>query len=354
MGITVLPPCINRSGADFTVEAVPDGQGGTTEAIRYALAAVKKVGFAAMEALVVARDGRPFADAADLAARVDPRQLNKLALENLVRAGALDAVDRNRARLCAAADLVLKRAQSAFEERETGQTGLFGQSQHGESRPETLHLPDLPEWPEMDRLAYEADAVGFYLSAHPLDSYRPALKRLGAVPSADIEARARAGGGRVKLAGVVGDVKLRNTSKGTRMAWVRLSDQSGSYEVTFFQEALSRAGDLLRAGAALLVEAELRADGEGVRVTANGVEALDAAASRGAGALRVWLERVETVPGIRAVLDEVGRGRGKVVLMPLLGAGAPVEVELPGAWQVGPRLAQALKALPGVQRVEEG
>jgi len=346
MGITVLPPCINRSGADFTVEALPDGR----EAIRYALAAVKKVGFAAMEGLVAARNGRPFADAADLAARVDPRQLNKLALENLVRAGALDAVDRNRARLCAAADMVLKRAQSIFEERETGQTGLFGEK----SRPETLHLADMPEWPEMDRLAYEADAVGFYLSAHPLDSYRPALKRLGALPSADIEARARAGVGRVRLAGIVGDVKLRNTSKGTRMAWVRLSDQSGSYEVTFFQEALSRAGDLLRAGAALLVEAELRADAEGVRVTANGVEALDAAAARGAGALRVWLERVEVVPGIRGVLEEVGRGRGKVVLMPLLGAGAVIEVELPGAWQVGPRLAQALKALPGVQRVEEG
>jgi len=346
MGIAVLPPCINQSGADFTVEALPDGR----EAIRYALAAVKKVGFAAMEGLVAARDGRPFADAADLAARVDPRQLNKLALENLVRAGALDAVDKNRARLCAAADMVLKRAQSIFEERETGQTGLFGEK----SRPETLHLAEMPEWPEMDRLAYEADAVGFYLSAHPLDSYRPALKRLGALPSADIEARARAGVGRVRLAGIVGDVKLRNTSKGTRMAWVRLSDQSGSYEVTFFQEALSRAGDLLRAGAALLVEAELRADAEGVRVTANGAEALDAAAARGAGALRVWLERVEAVPGIAAVLDEVGRGRGKVVLMPLLGAEAPVEVELPGAWQVGPRLAQALKALPGVQRVEEG
>jgi DNA polymerase-3 subunit alpha len=345
-GIPVLPPCINRSAADFTVEAMPDGR----QAIRYALAAVKKVGFAAMEALVAARDGQPFRDAADLAARADPRQLNKLALENLVRAGALDAVDRNRARLCASADLVLKRAQGAFEERATGQSGLFG----GAKRPEPLRLPDVPEWPEMDRLTYEADAIGFFLSAHPLDSYRPALKRLGVVPSRDIEARARAGGGRVKLAGIVGDVKLRNTSKGTRMAWVRLSDQAGSYEVTFFQEALTRAGDMLKAGAALLVDADLRADGEGVRVTANSVEALDAAAGRGAGGLRVWLERADAVPGIRDILGREGRGRGKVTLLPVLGAGGPVAVELPGAWQVGPRLAQALKALPGVQRVEEG
>ena len=346
MGIPVLPPCVNRSGADFAAETMPDGTG----AIRYALAAVKKVGSAAMESLVAARDGRPFADAADLAARADPRQLNKLALENLVRAGAFDMVEPNRARLCAAADLVLKRAQSAYEERETGQNGLFG----SKSTPEKLRLPEVPEWAEMDRLAYEADAVGFYLSAHPLDSYRPALKRLGAVPSRDIEARARAGAGRVRLAGVVGDVKLRTTSKGTRMAWVRLSDQAGSFEVTFFQEALSRAGDLLRAGAALLVGAELRVDGEGVRVTANEAEALDTAAGRGAGGLRVWLERVEAVPGIRDVLGREGRGRGKVTLLPLLGAGAPVAVELPGAWHVGPRLAQALKALPGVQRVEEG
>ena len=347
MGIRVLPPCVNKSGADFTVERSEEDGG---EAIRYALAAVKRVGFDAMESLVASRGGRPFRDAADLAARCDPRQLNKLALENLVRAGALDQVEKGRARLCAAADLILKRAQGAFDERETGQSGLFG----AKGRPEPLRLPEVADWPEMDRLAYEADAVGFYLSAHPLDSYGPALKRLGAVPSRDIEARARAGAGRVRLAGIVGDVKLRTTSKGTRMAWVRLSDQAGSYEVTFFQEALSRAGDLLRAGAALLIGAELRVEGEGVRVTANEVEALDAAAGRGAGGLRVWLEQVEAVPGISDVLRREGRGKGKVTLVPLLGAGAPVAVELPGAWQVGPRLAQALMALPGVQRVEEG
>ena len=111
---------------------------------------------------------------------------------------------------------------------------------------------------------------------------------------------------------------------------------------------------MLRAGVALLIGAELRVEGEGVRVTASEVEALDAAAGRGAGGLRVWLERVEAVPGIRDVLGREGRGKGKVTLVPLLGAGAPVAVELPGAWQVGPRLVQALTALPGVRRVEEG
>ena len=107
-GIRILPPDINRSGADFTVERTDDG----SLAIRYALAAVKKVGFAAMQALTEARGDTPFADLADFAARVDPRQLNRMQLENLVRAGAFDALEPNRARHFAAAEAILRRAQA--------------------------------------------------------------------------------------------------------------------------------------------------------------------------------------------------------------------------------------------------
>ena len=121
-GIRILPPDINRSGADFTVERDDDGR----LAIRYALAAVKKVGFAAMQALIEARGDTPFADLADFAARVDPRQLNRMQLENLIRAGAFDTLEPNRARLFAAAEAILRRAQATAEEKESGQIALFG------------------------------------------------------------------------------------------------------------------------------------------------------------------------------------------------------------------------------------
>ena len=187
LGIPVLAPDINRSGADFSVERREDGRLG----IRYALAAVKKVGFAAMEALVAARGDRPFVDLAEFAARVDPRQLNKMQLENLVRAGAFDTIDPNRARLFGGAETILRRAQATAAEADSGQIGLFG----GAGQPEPLRLPEVQDWPSLERLGYEAEAVGFHLTAHPLDAYRQALRRLRAVPIAQLEARAQIGRG---------------------------------------------------------------------------------------------------------------------------------------------------------------
>ena len=197
LGIPILPPDINRSGAEFRVEATPEGK----EAIRFALAAVKRVGEAAMRDLVAARDASgPFASLADLAARVDPKLLNKMQIENLARAGAFECLEKNRARVMAGAETILRRAQADAEERGSGQIGLFGaESQQAEP----LRLPDVPDWPLFDRLAHEAEAVGFHLSAHPLDTYRKALQRLGVTTSAHIADRARAGSARLKLAGTV-------------------------------------------------------------------------------------------------------------------------------------------------------
>jgi DNA polymerase-3 subunit alpha len=345
MGIPVLPPDINRSGADFTLER--DGAGRL--AIRYALAAVKKVGQAAMEALERTRGAVPFADIADFAARVDPKQLNKMQIENLVRAGAFDSLDTNRARLFAGAETILRRAQATAEEKTSGQAGLFGGVE-----PEKLRLPDIADWEQMDRLGHESDAIGFHLTAHPLDAYAQVLKRLGVVISNKLEERAQLGAARVKLAGSVINIKERITRTGSRMAWVRLSDGGGSYEVTFFSETLSRGRDLLVAGSSVLITADLKLEGEALRITAQEVEPLDQAAIRAGAGIRIWLQQTEAVAHIRALLDREGKGRGRVVLIPRLDATQNVEITLPGGFNVSPRLAQALKIMPGVERVEEG
>jgi DNA polymerase-3 subunit alpha len=345
MGIRVLPPDINRSNADFTLER--DGAGQLC--IRYALAAVKKVGLAAMQAVEAARDGRPFADIAEFAARIDPRHLNRMQLENLVRAGAFDELEPNRARLFGAVETVLRRAQATAEERGSGQIGLFG----GAGRPEALRLGDGPDWPEMDRLAFEAEAIGFHLTAHPLDAYAQVLRRLGVVASNQLDARAQRGPDRVRLAGSVVATKERITRTGSRMAWVRLSDGGGSFEVTFFSEVLGRARDLLTAGSPIVVTADIRLEGETLRITATEVASLDQAAGQIGAGLRVWLKATEAVPHIRTLLDREGRGRGRVVLMPRLDAQQEVAILLPGGFNVTPRLAQALKALPGVEQVED-
>ncbi|MBB2168727.1 DNA polymerase III subunit alpha [Gluconacetobacter aggeris] len=349
LGIPVLPPDINASGPDFTVERLADGRLG----IRYALAAVKKVGFSAMEALVASRGGRPFADLADMAARVDPRQLNKMQIENLAKAGAFDTITPNRHLVAAAAETVLRRANAQAEEAASGQIGLFGGG-GAAAAPEPLRLPDVTDWPEFERLGMEAEAIGFHLTAHPLDSYGPLLRRLGAVRATGLEAAAQAGLARVKIAGCVVDRKERPTRTGSKMAWVRLSDSSGGCEVTLFSEVLSRTREILTAGSAILVTADLRLDGEALRITASDVVSLEQAAADAAAELRIWFDREEAVPPIHDILSDSRGGRGKVVLLPSVAETRDVEVTLRGAYRVTPRMAQAIRAVAGVARVEQG
>jgi DNA polymerase-3 subunit alpha len=361
LGIPVLPPDVNRSGADFTLEDTPDGH----IAIRYALAAVKKVGLAAMRALVVARGGRPFADLTDFACRVDPAHLNRMQIENLARAGAFDCLlpEQNRRRAFEAAEALLRRAAAALRERESGQQALFApprpsatQAANGaalERALDELGVAAQPDWEPLDRLAAEAEAVGFHLSAHPLAPWQTALRRLGVVASNAIAAAAAAGAARLRLAGTVVGIKERATRNGSRMAWVRLSDPAGSFEITCFSEVLARSRELLVPGTALLVAADVRLEGEVQRITAQELTPLDAAAARAGTGLRVWLDEVAAVEPIRALLNRAGSGRGRVVLVGRLGPEQEAEVALPGGFAVSPRLVLGLRRLVGVQRVED-
>ncbi len=343
LGIKVLPPDINRSGAEFVIE---DGQ------IRFALAAIKRVGLQAMRDLVAARDeGGPFASLADFAGRVDPKLLNKMQLENLAKAGAFDSLEGNRAKLVLGAETVLRRAQASAEDRGSSQIGLFGEVEQG---PALLRLPETPEWPTLDKLGFEAEAIGFHLSAHPLDEYRGALRRLGVTLSARIADTVRQGGAaRLKLAGTVTGRKERNTRTGSRMAWVNLSDQAGGYEVTFFSEVLSRCRDMLEEGSAVLVTADARLENDALRLTASDCEALDKAAAGAGQGMRIFVDAATALPDIRALLEREGRGKGSVAIVPQIGPGQEVEVALPERWNVGPRLMQAMKVLKGVTQVEE-
>jgi DNA polymerase-3 subunit alpha len=344
--IVILPPDINLSGADFTVERTAQGL-----AIRYALAAVKKVGFAAMHALTEARGDRHFTDLADLAARVDPRQLNRMQLENLIRAGAFDALGSNRASMFEAVEAILRRAQAIATEKASGQIALFGGISGSSSEP--LRLPDIPDWSPTERLNFEAEAIGFHLTAHPLDAYTKALRRLGTTTCARIEASLQSGITRVRLAGTVAAQKERVTRNGNRMAWVRITDASGSCEVTVFAEVLARARDLLGNGLNVLITADLRQDGEAMRITAQDVALLDQAAANAGSAMRIWLHETASVGHIRDLLAREGHGKGRVILVPRLGTTQSVEIALPGGFNVTPRLAQAMKALQGVEQVEE-
>jgi DNA polymerase-3 subunit alpha len=343
MGIAVLPPDVNFSLADFSVEKTVDGN----LAIRYALGAVKRVGAAAMETIVAARREQIFVDLADFSSRIDAKVISRGQIETLAKAGAFDSVLANRAQVFALAETIVRRAQSQAEERESGQIGLFGGG-----KPEAIKMPALPDWPQNDKLTFEAEAIGFHISAHPLDMYAAALKRLGVVASSAIERWAQ-GGARVKLAGTVTAKKERMTRTGSRMMWVTLSDMHGSYEVTLFSEVLGRCREMLSEGAALLVNADVKIENEAMRITAQDISLLDDAAAKAGAGLRIWLDRTEALPHIRALLDREGKGRGRVTLVPKMGTARSIDVVLPGNFNVSTRLAQAMKMVPGVELVED-
>ncbi|MBS1063140.1 DNA polymerase III subunit alpha [Gluconobacter wancherniae] len=345
MKIAVLPVDINRSVADFSIEKMEDGKLG----IRYALSAVKRVGAAAMDALVAARGKTPFVDLTDFSERCDPKQLNKIQIESLAKAGAFDSLLKDRHTVFASAEIILRRAQARAQEQQMGQSGLFG---GGNCEREILRLNEGRPWPDFERLSLEAGAIGFHMSAHPLDAYRNVLRRLGVTPSHSLENAAKTGSTRVKIAGCVVDKKERPTRTGKKMAWVNLTDAGGGCEVTLFAETLVTCRDLLVAGQAILVNAELKLDGDALRITAQSVMDLEKAAAAERAEMRISLEKPDALESIREILDEMQGGCGRVVLLPALEETRDVEITLPGFYRVTPRLGERLSTIRGVEKIE--
>ena len=344
LGVKVESPSVNRSGVDFEVE-------GST--IHYALAALKGVGRQAVEAIVEARGERPFADLSDFAARINPRAVNKRVLESLAAAGAFDALEGNRARVFAAVDAVLATAQRAYDDVAVGQSELFG----GGAAGQPLALGHVEPWLPAERLQKEFDAIGFFLSGHPLDDYAAALKRMRVQSWAEFARAVRAGASAGRVAGTVVARIERRTRTGSKMGIIELSDPTGHYEAVVFFEGLAQFRDLLEPGAAVLLTLSAELQGDDVRARIQMVEPLDQAAAKLAKGLRVFLRDETPIESVAKRLEGPASGRaapdnGEVALVLMLGEGTEVEVKLPGRFKVSPQIAGAIKAVPGVVAVE--
>jgi DNA polymerase III subunit alpha len=351
LSIKVEPPSINRSGVEFDVAG---------ETIHYALAALRGVGRQAVDTILSARGGQPFRDLADFARRINPRAINKRVLESLVAAGAFDGIEGNRARVFAAVDAVLATAQRSHDDAAIGQSELFG----GSAAPEPLNLPTVEPWLPAERLQREYDAVGFFLSGHPLDDYAAALKRLRVQPWSEFARAVKAGASAGRVAGTVVARTERRTRNGTKMGIIGLSDPSGHYEAVLFAEGLAQYRDLLEPGSAvvLFLTAEVQADE--VRARIQSVESLDQAAAKMQKGLRVFLRDGAPLDGVARRLEPIrfapGRtggngadhGDGEVSMVLMLDNGNEVEVKLPGRFKVSPQIAGAIKAVTGVVTVE--
>jgi DNA polymerase-3 subunit alpha len=288
---------------------------------------------------------------------MNPRAVNKRVLESLAAAGAFDALEANRARVFAGVDLMLSSAQRTFDAQSTGQAELFG----GPAARPPLALPAVEAWLPAERLQKEFEAIGFFLSGHPLDDYAGALKRLRVQSWAEFARAVKAGASSGRVAGTVVARLERRTRTGSKMGIIELSDPSGHFEAVVFSEGLAQFRDVLEPGSALLLTLSAELQGDDVRARIQNAEPLDQAAARLQKGLRVFLrdpapiesvaKRLEGMPG-GAPRPAAAKSDGEVSMILLLERGTEVEIKLPGRFKVSPQIAGAIKAVPGVVAVE--
>jgi DNA polymerase-3 subunit alpha len=347
--IPLLPPDVNRSGVAFTVERPADGPA----AVRYALAAVKNVGGAAMADLVSERETNgAFTDLFDFAARLDHRVMNKRQIENLARAGAFDGLDENRARVVANVEMMVRHNAVVAEEAASQQENLFGGG--GGAPAPKPQLIQVEPWIKADALKEEFEAIGFHLSSHPLEPYRETLEQLGVVTFAEAEAKAISeGASYFKLAAVPVSRRERTSGSGNRFAFAVVSDLSGSYEIVLFSEALASARELLDSQRPILIEAEVRTEGDTAKFSARRVTSLDDEAAGACSVFQVSVRGELAIERLKRALETGERGRGRVLVAFDPGDGRQIDVDLKVRLALSPGLRAQIEAVPGVVLVSD-
>ena len=340
LGIDVVPPSVKTS---FRAFEVGDKQ------IFYSLSAIKGVGDAAVEHIVARRQEKQFSSLEDFCERVDPKIVGKRVLESLIAAGALDCFGHDRAAMMAGVERMMGLATLASENAFLGQGDIFGLSSAGPVQ--KLHLPQAEAWLPAERLHREFQAVGFYLSAHPLDEYKTALERMRVQSWGDFSAAVKRGAAAGRLAGTVTSKQERKTRTGNKMGVVQFSDITGQYEAVLFSEVLAKYRDMLEPGKSVVITVSAEDRPEGVNLRVQTVESLDDMASRVQKALRVYLRDPAPIDSLSARLGQ--RGEGQVSFVVVKGEGqGEIEVELPDRYRIDPRVASAMRAVTGVVEVE--
>ncbi len=343
-----VPPCVNRSEATFTVRE---------QALHYGLGALKNVGVEAMRLITEGRGDKPFVTLFDFARRVDLKRIGKRPIEMLARAGAFDQLDRNRRRVFDSVEALMAYSGAIHEQKNSNQVSLFGEA--GDDLPEPRMSP-VEDWLPAERLTEEFQAVGFYLSGHPLDDYMTALRRKDVKTLDQVTELATRGALVVKMAGVVAGRQERKSARGNRFAFVQMSDVTGGFEATMFSETLEKSRDYLETGAKIVLTVEATMDDGQLKLLARGAQPMDdVVADAGATGLRIFIETEQAIPSVATVLEDaagsVRRGARGPIYFCLMAEGLPGEVEISAGqdFPVTPQIKGAIKSLSGVLTVEE-
>jgi DNA polymerase-3 subunit alpha len=340
MGIEIIAPSVQSSSRRFE-----PGEG----KIYYSLAALKGVGEGAVDHIVEVRGDKPFASLEDFLLRIDPKQVNRRVLESLINAGAYDCFGKDRAELVTGLDRIIGYSQRALENRVSGQSDMFGSG--GASGPETLILPAFQPFLASEKLLREYQVLGFYLTAHPLDTYKETLKKLRVQNYAEFSEAVKHGATAGRLAGTVTGKQERKTKSGNKMGIVTLSDASGQYEAVMFAEAFAQNRDLIEVGKSVVVTVSADFRPEGISLRLQTVQSLEEKSVQMQKALRVFVRDSGPVKNVAQHLNT--RGDGLVYFVVIKDDGQrEIEVELKDRFRISPEVAAALKAYPGVVDVE--
>ena len=340
-GIAILPPSVNKSAVDFEPE------GGD---IRYSLAALKNMGQAAAAYIVEERGDKPFRDLADFMSRVNPKTVNKRAIETLNAAGAFEDLEKNRAKVAKNLERLVEYGARLAHDRAAGQEDMFGTAS-AEVAAHPLILSDAPAWGLLEMLDNELAAAGFYLSGHPLDDFADQLSRLNVMRWSDFAARTQAHGrAEARLAATVTYKQDRKAKSGNRFAFAGFSDPTGQFEAVIFADTLASAAEKLEPGKNVLIQLEGEADGEAIKVRVQTVQTLDEVFGKGTRQMSITATEKLQVGDLLKHLSRDGSIELKLVVE-LREASKAVEILLGNNFSISTRQLSALKTLPGVVHI---
>lgn len=346
-GITISPPNINDSQADFSVA---DGR------VLYALGAVRNVGQQAMDHVVEVREsGGKFKDLYDFADRVDPSFVGKRVIENLARAGAFRDIEPNCRNAVAAAGLMQAASVAATEGRKSNQDSLFGEESKDFGRPP---LPDIRAWSNEDRMENELSSVGFYLSGHPLDEYDDLVKKLNITLCGDAYKSVMSGKTSFRMFGIIRKLQERVSARnGRRFAYVMLSDPQGDFEVFVSAKTLEKFRDKLIPGKIWIVRSSAENRDGDVRFFLENLNSIEEMQSVQVSGLVVFIENSEVAAEISNSLQSLGLNReqafGELQIVSSLSDGRLVKLNVGKKLPIGRAAQSVLRGITGVQSITE-
>ncbi|MEW6733635.1 MAG: DNA polymerase III subunit alpha [Acidobacteriota bacterium] len=311
MGIEILPPDVNISFDMFTP------QGST---IRFGLAAIKGLGQATVAAIIAAREsGGPFVSLYDFSERVETRAVNKRVLESLIKAGAFDSLRKSevaewRARLFAAIDSAIESGVRAQRDRSSGQVSLFGMMETAVAVAPEPALPQATAWTQAELLNAEKETLGFYITGHPLEYFKPLLEEFQATNLEQLKSVTQ--GETVRLGGTINSITIRATKKGERFALCQLEDQFGTVKIVIWPDVFAKISARLKADAVVFVSGRLEVEDENTRsVIAEDVEMLEGIRERNARRLLLRVKASTMTPDkVEQLYDLLDANRGECQL----------------------------------------